>query len=74
MEHTQFGIKDGPLRWTPRNHSIPSAPNPGPKLEGSFLLEAGMGPSINQWVTDGSDRMPSPVLQGQDRDPIFQEL
>lgn len=61
MEHTQFGIKDGPLNAaeTTSSHLLPTL---GLSQERASLFEAGMGPSVDQWVIDGTHPMPSPVL------------
>lgn len=73
MEHTQFGIKDRPLSAaeTPPSHLLPTL---GLSQEVASLFEVGMGPSSNQQATDGTDPMPSPVLEVQNTDSVFREL
>lgn len=73
MEHTQFGIKDRPLSAaeSPPSHLLPTL---GLSQEVASLFEVGMGPSSNQQATDGTDPMPSPVLEVQNTDSVFKEL
>lgn len=61
MEHTQFGIKRGPLSAvnTTPSHLLLML---GLGQEVASLLEDGMAQSIDQWVIDGPDHMLSPVL------------
>lgn len=62
MEHIQFGLKDGPLNTaeTTSSHLLPTL---SLSQEVASLFEAGMGPSTNQPAVDGTDPMPSPVLE-----------
>lgn len=62
MEHTQFGIKDGLLSAveTTASHLLSTL---GLHQEVASLLEDVMCQSVDQWVIDGTDRMPSAVLE-----------
>lgn len=61
MEHTQFGIKDGPLSAVDTTPSCLLS-TLGLSQKAASLLEDGMARSFHQWVIHGTDHVLSPVL------------